>query len=230
MPYNYHSKVSCIMKNKCTKCAEPSFSILHSQFFHSSSIWPTPPAFTGCPDCIWWLTGFPNIPSRSARSRFSPCRPRSGISCAECRHGFSLPSAVTRMRSQSAQKRWLIGRIRPIFLPAGHSAPAKRLHSADAAALAGVQCTASAERNHHAASPPTRSASEFNKAHLKFSRPAPAAPVPESRPCLRRRAARHSALYRGIRRSTPRPDRPAYPRASRRVSATQIYPHLRYPD
>ena len=50
----------------------------------------------GCPDCIWWLTGFPNIPSRNARSRFSPCRPRSGISCAECRHGFSLPSAVTR--------------------------------------------------------------------------------------------------------------------------------------
>ena len=186
----------------------------------------------GCPHCIWWLTGFPNIPSRSARSRFSPCRPRSGISCAECRHGFSLPSAVTRMRSQSAQKRWLIGRIRPIFpFQPVHSIPFRNAFIRQTLQLRqGVQHRVRREKP---LTRPVRALTdrhEFNEAHLILPRPAPAAPVPESRPRLRRRAARHSALYREIRRSTPRPDRPAYPRASRRASATQIYPRLRCPD
>ena len=65
------------------------------------------------PGASSWCAGFMRIARAIARSSSSPRRPRTLTSAAECRHGFTRPSAVTRMRSQAEQNRWLTARMRP---------------------------------------------------------------------------------------------------------------------
>ncbi len=149
-----------------------------------------------------WLTVCRTYPRAVRVQGFFACRPRSGISCAECRHGFSLPSAVTRMRRSVAQKRWLIGesdRIFP-FHPGIRYNSATPSFGTTAAAPAGRAAPRPQRETAHAASPRITDRHESLKRHHIFPFLRQLRTVPESHPRFTPPSSTAFSFVPGIRR------------------------------
>ena len=146
----------------------------------------------------------------------TPERPASGISSDECRQGLSRPSAVTRMRSQPLQKRWLIGRSgRPYRAHLAGGRRGRRPASQPPAAADSVRAPRpTAEKC--ARSQPTQGAHrhQFDEAHLPRVRQRQGGEVGD---LVVAHAAEEYAVERGSGSPhSPRPPaRAAHPRASR---------------
>ena len=78
------------------------------------------------------------MPSMSFASSSAPWKPRSSISCAECRQGLSLPSGVILNLLHSGQKCALSGLIRPTLPFAFGSAYSRATPDAPAGSSSGT--------------------------------------------------------------------------------------------